>query len=141
VITGEEEPPSVISFAFSPDNCRVLSGPQAETNQIGDNFLSSMVTSIALLAQGDNITSIPVIQRLVSGESIDLDDILQAIRNGLSPVPITLAPDGLSILLSNGKKCLAIPSTLRDINSAAFSGSKVYFGHGSGRITILDIST
>ena len=139
--TGEEEPPFVISFVVSSDNFHVMSGPQPNAIPVEKKILSSMVLSIAHFAQGDNIMSIPVIQKLASGESLQLDILLQALSNGLSPVPITFSPDGLSILLSNGKKCLAIPSTLRDIHSAVFSGSRAYFGHGSGRVTILDIST
>jgi len=117
-----------------------MSGSQVKAIPVTANFLSSMVISIAQFAQGDNVVSIPVIQQLASGESLQLDIFLQALSNGLSPVPITLSPHGWSILLSNGKKCLAIPSTLRDIHCAVFSGSRAYFGHGSGRVTILDIS-
>jgi hypothetical protein len=117
-------------------------GLQVNTIPIGEFFLSSMVNSITHLIQGDNdTTSIPVIQRLVSGESLHLGVLLRAAWSGSSPVPITLTPDGTSILLSNGEKCLAIPSALRDIKCAVFSGSKVYFGHGTGRVTILDISS
>ena len=141
VLTGKEEPPLVISFVVCSDNCHAMSGSQVNAISVTANFLSTMVISIAHFAQGDNIMSIPVIEKLVSGESLQLELLLQALSNGLSPVPVTFSPDGLSILLSNGKKCLVIPSTLRDIHCAAFSGSRAYFGHGSGRLTILDIST
>jgi WD40 repeat protein len=84
VSTSDEGLPLVISFVFSSDNCQVMSGLQVNTIPIGEVFLSSMVTSIALLAQGDNITSIPVIQRFVSGESLPLGVLLGAICRGLS---------------------------------------------------------
>jgi len=141
VLTGEGEPPLVISFVVSSDKCYVMSGPQLNAIPVKEMFLCSMLISIARFAQGVNIMSIPVIQQLVSGETLPLDILLQALSNEIPPVPTTFTPDGLSILLSNGTKCLAIPSILRDIQCAVFSGSRAYFGHGSGRVTVLDIST
>ena len=139
VLTGDQEPLLVISFVVSSDNCHIMSGFQVNAMPVKSIFLFSMVISIAYF--GDSIMSIPVVQKLASGESLQLDILLRALGNGLSPVPITFTPDGLLILLSNGKKCLAIPSTLRDIGCAVFSHSRAYFGHGSGQVTILDIST
>ena len=138
VSTSDEGLPLVISLVFSSDNCQVMSGPQGNAVPIGKIFFSSMVT--ALLPQGDNTACSPVMQRLVSGESLHLGVLLGAMRSGSSPVPITLSPDASSVLLSDGEKYLTIPSSLRDITCAAFSGSKVYFGYGTGQITILDIS-
>jgi hypothetical protein len=140
-LTGEEEPPFVISFAISSGNFYLVSGPQVKTMQVGSVFLSSMVTSIALSAQGDNTRSIPVLQQLVSSESLPLDIFLQASRKELLPLPTTLTSDYSPVLLSNGKKCLAIPSALQDFSCVAFSGSKVCLGYFSGQINILDIST
>ncbi len=124
------------------NNWHVMSGPPV--NAINNTFLSSVMTPIALrlLGQGVDISSIPVLQGLVSGASLPLEVFLQAIGNGLSPpIPLTLSPDEKTILLSNGKLCLAILSSLRDIRCAIFFGSQAVFGHESGQITILDIST
>ena len=118
--------------------CRVIQA--AEPIPIGVIFLSSMVTSVAHLVRGDNTASSPVMQRLVFGERLHIGVLLGAIRDGLPLVPITLTPDASSVLLSNGEKCLTTPSSLRDITCAVFSGSKVYFGYGTGQITILDIT-